>query len=648
MKQRALALRDVRLSGGFWQEKTRLVADVMLPYQWKALNDQIPGAEPSHALENFRLVAGEAAGRFVGMVFQDSDVGKWIEAACYSLVNHPDAVLASQVEEAIRLIGAAQQSDGYINTWVTLQAPDKRWTDLAWGHELYCGGHLIEAAVAHFQTTGKRHFLDIMIKYADCVIAEFGPGGPHGLDSCGHPEIELALMRLAEASNQTRFADLAKHFLDVRGRDPERFRDRQPLAFVFPPLTKAFEPEYFQGHAPLCDQHDADGHAVRAMYLYTALAQVWGLTHEPELKRALDRLWTSTVERRMYVTGNIGSQAFGERFTIDWDLPSDTAYAETCASIGLINWARAMLAAEIDGRYADTIERVLYNGALSGVSLDGQRYFYVNPLEVIPAVARARADHDHIKTERVPWFGCACCPPNIARLVASVASLAYGRTDGGLWVHQYMNCEADLELSGTQVHLSQQTDYPWDGEISLDIEPERKCRFALRLRIPAWCRDFRCAVNGQAVVDLQGNGYLTIEREWEAGDRVELTLGMETRFVRPHSRIAELAGKIAVMRGPLVYCAEEVDNGCDLHNLLLDPAPPSGSAAILERTDGGTFLHLPGFKETEHTESLYGELRSEGVSEPRTIILVPYYQWGNRRPGQEMRVWLRYAGGGRA
>lgn len=640
MKQRALALRDVRLSGGFWQEKTRLVAEVMLPYQWKALNDQIPGAEPSHALENFRLVTGEAEGRFVGMVFQDSDVGKWLEATCYSLVSHPDAELASQVEEAIRLVGAAQQSDGYINTWVTLQAPDKRWDDLAWGHELYCGGHLIEAAVAHFQTTGKRHFLEIMMKYADCVIAEFGPGKPHGLDCCGHPEIELALMRLAEASQEPRFADLAKHFLDVRGRDPERFRDKRAVAFVYPPLTKTFDPDYFQANVPLCDQHDADGHAVRAMYLYTALAQVWGLTLEPKLKRALDRLWTSTVERRMYVTGSIGSQAFGERFTIDWDLPSDTAYAETCAAIGLITWGKAMLAAECESRYADTIERVLYNGALSGVSLDGQRYFYVNPLESIPEVARVRADHEHVKTERVPWFGCACCPPNIARLVASVASLAYGLANDGLWVHQYMDCEADLALGGTRVHMVQKTDYPWDGQIDLTIEPERKCRFGLHLRIPAWNRNLRCTVNGQAAVDLRRNGYLSIDREWEAGDRVELTLEMETRFVRPHSRIAELAGKTAVMRGPLVYCAEETDNGKDLHNLLLDPLQLVGESAV-ERTAAGVVLRLPGYRETEHTDALYGDLKHEDVGEARTITLIPYHQWGNRRPGQEMRVWLR-------
>ncbi|HCM26350.1 MAG: hypothetical protein A2Z99_09200 [Treponema sp. GWB1_62_6] len=647
MKQQALALNAVRLSGGFWQEKTRLVAEVMLPYQWNALNDQIPGAEPSHALENFRLAAGEAAGAFAGMVFQDSDVAKWLEAACYSLVNHPDAELEAQVEEAVRLIAAAQQGDGYIDTWVTLQAPDKRWTDLAWGHELYCGGHLIEAAVAHFRTTGKRHFLDVMMKYADCVIAEFGPGKPHGLDCCGHPEIELALMRLAEASGQPRFAELAEHFLDVRGRDPERFRDRRPLAFVFPPLTKAFEPDYFQGNAPLRDQRDADGHSVRAMYLYTALAQVWGLTGEPALKAALDRLWTSTVERRMYVTGSLGSQANGERFTIDWDLPSDTAYAETCASIGLIFWAREMLAADGDGRYADTIERVLYNGALSGVSLDGQRYFYVNPLESIPEVARARQDHEHVKTERVPWFGCSCCPPNIARLIASVTSLAYGRTADSLWVHQYMNCEADLELGGTAIHVSQETDFPWDGAVSLSLEAARTCRFSLRLRIPSWCRAYHCSVNGQAVPDEQDKSYLRIERDWSSGDRVELALDVETRFVRPHSRIAELAGKVAVMRGPLVYCAEELDNGSDLHNLLVDPAGSVGGKSLPQKTDSGVVLQLSGSREKEHTETLYCEYQPEDIGEAGQITLVPYYQWGNRQPGQEMRVWLRNAGTGR-
>ncbi len=683
MKQQALELRNIRLSGGFWLKKTRLVADVMLPYQWKALNDQIPDAEPSHALENFRLVArgakgqftgtlsqnsneaksdetaccgllgypdgtissqDETMGQFGGTIFQDSDVGKWIEAACYSMVNNPDANLEAQIEEAIRLIGASQQSDGYINTWFTLKAPDKRWTDMAWGHELYCGGHLIEAAVAHFKSTGKRHFLEIMMKYADCVLAEFSPEGPHGKDCCGHPEIELALMRLAEASGETRYARMARHFLDVRGRYPERFINQKPLGFDFP-MTKSFDPDYFQGHEPLCDQHDADGHSVRAMYLFTALTQVLRISGEPELKKILDQLWESAVGRRMYVTGGIGSQANGERFTLDWDLPSDTAYTETCAAIGLIFWAREMLAADSDSRYADTIERIMYNGALSGVSLDGQSYFYVNPLETIPAVAHARHDHEHVKTERVAWFGCACCPPNIARLIASVASLAYGHTDRSLWVHQFMNSEAAVALDGTSVHVTQKTDYPWDGKIALTFIHSEPSFFDVNLRIPAWCRDFRCTVNGQEVTGSPEKGYLKIERNWTSGDCVELTLDMTARFVRPHSRIAELAGKTAVMRGPLVYCAEELDNGSDLHNLLVDPSLPVKCESTVEHTDGGITLRLSGFRETERSDALYGEWKSENAREAKPITLVPYYQWGNRKPGQEMRIWLRAIGG---
>ena len=647
MKQTHNGLSAIRLPKGFWQSKTKLVAEVMLPYQWQALNDQIPGAVPSHAVENFRIASGEQQGEFAGNIWQDSDVAKWLEAACHSLANYPDSLLASQVEEAIRLIGKAQQADGYINTWFTTKAPEKRWTDLVWSHELYSGGHLMEAAVTHFYTTGRTDFLDIMRCYADCLIPVFGPGGKHGQECCGHPEIELALMRLSEATGDRRYFDLAVLFMEVRGTDPGQFIGKKPLDFVIPE-TVWFGPDYFQAHQPLAEQRDADGHAVRAVYLYTALTQQYRRTRDPDLKTILDGLWDSATGRRMYLTAGIGSQAHAERFTVDWDLPGDTAYNETCATIGLIFWAWQLLLAEPDRRYSDIIERGLYNGALSGMSLDGTRFFYVNPLESVPRIACARHDHEHVKTSRVAWLGCACCPPNIARQVASVGDLSCHADDKGIWVHQYLDSQAELVLAGQGLGLRQETDYPWDGRVKLTLNPTKASHFSLHLRIPGWCADWTCRVNGQPVADRNlVKGYLDLERDWQPGDTVELDLPMNARFISPNSRVSELAGKVAVMRGPLVYCAEELDNGGDLHNLLVDPARPISSKALPEQADGGVVLYLSGFRETSHSNELYGDWQSMATAEAARITLFPYYQWGNRRPGQEMRVWLRTVGSGR-
>lgn len=632
----------IKLSDGFWKEKGRVVATEMLPYQWKALNDQIPGAEPSHALENFRIAAGESQGTFVGNIFQDSDVAKWLEAASYALATGAEAELEQHVEEAIRLIGKAQGADGYINTWFSLVGPDKRWTDLAWGHELYCGGHLIEAAVAHFQSTGSPKFLAIMSRYADGLFAVFGPGGTHAEDACGHPEIELALHRLADATGKTKYRDLAHHFVDVRGAHPEHFLDQKPLVDLNIPARRWSLPDYFQAQAPVRDQHHAEGHAVRAMYLYNAMARQAKHTGDPKLLAALGDLWSSVVDRRMYVTGGLGSHSEGERFSIDYDLPSDTAYTETCASIGLLFWAKAMLEIEPRSRYADEIERVLYNGVLSGMALDGKRFFYVNPLEVVPAVVRFRQDHSHVKTERVAWLGCSCCPPNIARVVASVGQYAWVNDGKSIRLDQFIASEAEFVLDSGPVRVTVNTDYPWDGAVSLTMGTARPARFALRVRIPGWCQSFTLSLGNHPLsVVPGGDGYVLLDREWSEGDEVQLVLDMPIRFLEAHPRATELAGKVAVARGPLVYCAEEADNGTDLHNLSVDPRAPASVDRQRDVLGGTVVVTVEGRRRAPRSG---GELYSlweanEGGNEP--VVLVPYHQWGNRRPGQEMRVWLR-------
>ena len=655
---RALGLRKVRVTGGFWAAKINMVAEEMLPYQWLALNDELPGAEPSHALENFRIAAGESAGEFKGTVFQDSDVAKWIEAASYSLSHHPDPELELRVDEAIRLIAKAQRPDGYVNTYFTVAAAGKRWLDLAWGHELYCAGHLIEAAVAHNASTGKTSLLEVARRNADCIDRAFGPGPGQIRGVCGHPEIELALFRLWRATGESRYRDLAAFFVEERGRDPAAFDDRQPLAaststpwlatsesygFVIP-KTKWFERDYMQNHAPVRSQPDATGHAVRAAYLYSAMAEEYSANGDETLLQAMRALWDSAVSRRMYITGGIGSQAHGERFTADYDLPSDTAYAETCAAIGLALWAAQMTGIEGDSRYADVFERALYNGVLSGVSLDGTKYFYVNPLEVVPNAVSSRYDHDHVQGERVEWNSCACCPPNIARLVASMASYLYGASEGTLWVHHYAESEAVVTLGGTELRVAQRTTYPWSGVIGLTLQPAREVEFSLRLRIPGWCSSYACKIGGREVrTESLDKGYLEIRRRWKPGDQVELNLDLEPRILCADPRVPELAGEVAIQRGPLVFCAESCDNGAGLHSLVLDPSGEIRADFDADLMGGSVRVTAAGLREEEPVAPsalLYREAGARTYKAVK-IVAIPYHQWGNRSPGDEMRVWLR-------
>lgn len=637
-----IPLPSVRITGGFWRARIDNVAGEVIPYQWRALNDQIPNAEPSHAIENFRIASGDSRGKFYGLIFQDSDVGKWIEAASYSLIDTPNPALEKIIDEAVDLIGRTQESDGYLGTYFRMTAPEKKWTDLAMGHEMYCGGHLIEGAVAYAAATGKRAFLDIMVRYADHLDRRFGKGPGKEIGYCGHPEIELALFKLYEATGETRYRDLARFFVDERGRHPEVLDNAKVIDWGGggPALNRWHQKDYYLDHAPVREQVHADGHSVRAMYLYSAMADQWRHTGDPSLGDALKRLWESATQRRMYVTGGLGSQATCERFTVDYDLPPDTAYAETCAAIGLVFWAWRMTQAEVDRKYADILERALYNGALSGISLDGKRYFYVNPLAVVPEVARFRKDHEHVKTERVQWLGCACCPPNIARLVCSVGQFLYTTDETGVWVHQYASGAAELPVPGGTARIEQETEYPWNGEILLRIAAADSGRpWTLRFRVPEYAEHPKATVNGNEVPCREGAaGYVELERNWKADDEVKISFDLPPRVIRAHPRLREAAGLVAVQRGPLVYCAEEIDNGKNLHLLRLrtdgpmetepDPDLPSGVRAIV----------AVGSKPQEAADGPLYAADAPGAEECR-IRLVPYYAWGNRGAG-EMRVWL--------
>jgi len=631
---------NVVFEDGFWAPRVRLMAEEVIPHQWKALNDQIPGAEPSHAVENFRIAAGEVQGTFHGMVFQDSDVAKWLEAASYSLQYAPNPELERLVDEVVDLLGRAQREDGYLNTYFTVAAPDGRWKDMSFGHELYCAGHLIEAAVAHHEATGKTNFLSIVRKYADLIRREIGPDPGQRRIYDGHEEIELALVKLYQATGDESYLQLAKYFIDERGRQPCFLLDEP--TFGGEAKDRWFHLDYFQAHAPVREQRTAEGHAVRAMYLYSAMADLARLTGDAGLKETLLRLWDNVTQKRMYITGGIGSQGHGERFTIDYDLPNDTAYAETCAAIGLVFWASRMFRLDPDAKYADVMERALYNGVLSGISLDGKRYFYVNPLEVHPPTAHFRHDMQHVKTERVPWFGCACCPPNIARLVASLNRYVCTAENGDVFYHLYAGSRSEWDVNGRTVRLAMKTDYPWDGRIDVAVECGEPVFFHLCFRWPGWADEAAVAVNGERV-DARGalhKGYIRLGREWRNGDRIRLHFPMRVKRMAAHPLVRENAGKVAVQRGPVVYCLEEVDNGPHLADIRLAANPQFETEFRHDLMGGIVVIRADGYRSDpeEWGDVLYREL--SGRLRKMTITFVPYACWGNRKKG-EMTVWVR-------
>ncbi|WP_017434278.1 glycoside hydrolase family 127 protein [Saccharococcus caldoxylosilyticus] len=633
-------IKNVKVNDKFWRKYMDVVKNEVIPYQWKALNDQIPDAEPSHAIENFRIAAGESEGEFYGMVFQDSDVAKWLEAVAYSLENDPDAELEKTADEVIELLGRAQQPDGYLNTYYTVKEPGKRWTNLRDNHELYCAGHLIEAAVAYFKATGKKRFLDIMCKYADYIDTVFGKGENQIPGYPGHQEIELALLKLYDVTGNERYLNLSKYFINERGRQPHYFDIEKKARGETKPFWFNDDYSYHQAHIPVRKQTKAVGHAVRALYMYTAMADLAAKTGDESLKETCKTLWENVTKRQMYITGGVGSSAFGESFSFDFDLPNDTAYAETCASIALVFWANRMLNLEMDGKYADVMERALYNGTISGMDLDGKKFFYVNPLEVWPK-ACTRHDKRHVKPVRQKWFSCACCPPNLARLIASIGHYIYSQKQNELFVHLYVGSEMNVEINGQIVGVSQKTDYPWDGTISFTISPESDCEFTLGLRIPGWCRGAQLKVNGEVadIIPLITKGYAYIKRIWQKDDQVELFLPMPIERIKANPNVRTNVGKVALQRGPIVYCLEEVDNEPNLPNIFL-PRNAELCASFEPDLLGGVTI-ITG-KAERIDESIWdNELYKPVDVQTRTVSLkaVPYYAWCNRKSG-EMLVWI--------
>ncbi len=635
--------KQVRINDAFWSRYRELVRTVMIPYQWEVMNDRVQGAEKSHAIANFRIAAGLEAGEFYGFRFQDSDVAKWLEAVAGCLAWRPDSSLEALADEVIELVGKAQAPDGYLNTYFTIAAPDRRWKNERDGHELYVAGHFIEAAVAYYRSTGKRALLDIMRRNAEHIDGVFGPGEGKKHGYPGHQVIEMALVRLHEATGEERWLRLAKYFLDERGGTPSFFELEAAERGEPGDKGKFGEGmlEYLQSHLPVREQEMATGHAVRAVYMYAAMAEVAARTADEGLARACRRLWTDLTRRQMFVTGGIGQQEYWEGFSFDYDLPNDMTYNETCASIGLVFWAKAMSRLECRGDYYDVAERALYNAVLGGMSLDGKKYFYANLLESVPSLIAERRDLDYAAPTRRAWFACACCPPNIARLIASLGAYVLSAGAEGIAVHLYIGCEAELEAGGTKVALRIEGDYPWSGSLRIGLSAERKARFPLRLRIPGWCEGATAKVGGSPVAAAAVDGYLSIDREWGQAELVELELPMPVRRLRANPAVRADAGKTALARGPLVYCFEEVDNGKHLWNLLVPRTARLQASRRPDLLGGVVAIEGEALRRTEDWgEELYRDDESSRV--PMAFRAVPYFAWDNRGEN-EMSVWMEEA-----
>jgi DUF1680 family protein len=648
-----LSLNQVQINDDFWNHYVSLVRNTVIPYQWEALNDRVPDAEPSHAIHNFRIAAGLETGEYHGWVFQDSDLAKWLEAVAYSLQQYPDAALEQTADETIDLIVQAQQSDGYLNTYYTIKEPGKRWTNLYECHELYCAGHMIEAAVAYFEATGKRKLLDAMCRFADYIDDVFGPqdGKLRGYD--GHQEIELALVKLYTVTKQEKYLQLACYFIDERGQQPDYFdgewerRGKTSIYRAGQTPAPSLSSIYNQSHLPVREQDTAIGHSVRAVYMYTAMADLARLTGDEKLLAACKKLWANMTQKQMYITGGIGSTHHGEAFSFDYDLPNDTVYAETCASIGLVFFAQRMLRLETRSEYADVIERALYNIIIGSMSQDGKRFFYVNPLEVWPQASAENPGKRHVKAERQKWFGCACCPPNLARILSSLGEYIYTTEAGRINCHLFIGSESTITLDDAgQVGLKQVCSLPWKGEATLELSLAQPRSFTLALRVPHWCDGQpQLLINGEKedAYTVQ-NGYAIIERIWTDGDTVTWLLPMEAHLIQANPLIRSNAGKAAIQRGPLVYCVEQADNGTPLASLSLQNGTRLKVEADADVLGGTVRIEAEGFRDA--TPAAWASASAEPYrrwapsAEPVALHAVPYFQWGNRGVG-EMAVWIR-------
>jgi DUF1680 family protein len=629
-RYRPVRFVDVSIEGPFWRERLDTVLARTIPSQHEKLAEygileSLKLPQPPPPLRFPRHPNG-----FTVQVFWDSDVGKWIEAASYALSHRRDGEIEAKIEAIIDDLERAQAPDGYLNCWYLGREPEKRWSNLRDNHELYNAGHLLEGAIAYYETTGRRRWLDIMERYLGHIYAVFGtgPGQRRGYD--GHEEIEIALVKLYHLTGERRHLDFAAYLINERGRQPHYFdierEERESRGWETQRYAQGSY-EYSQSHLPVREQRKVVGHAVRAMYLYTAMADLAAELDDAGLKRACEALWSDVMDTKMYVTAGLGPSAHNEGFTHDYDLPNQTAYAETCASVALAFWAQRMLHLDLDGKYADILELALFNGALTGLSRDGVHYFYANPLE------------SDGRPERWAWHTCPCCTMNVSRLVASISGYFTSVASDGVALHLYGGIRTTVEIAGTRVTLRESSNYPWSGDIRIDVDPTTPATFDLKLRIPGWCDGAAVAVNGAPVEAPAVNGYVTINREWAAGDFVTLDLPMPAVRVYANPAVIMDAGRVALQRGPLVYCLEEADNkGGRVQRFRLPRASDIKSAWDDSLFGGVVTLRAEAVAIDEGAfEQLY---RTTAPAEgPALLTAIPYYLWANRGRGS-MTVWM--------
>lgn len=672
---RPIDIRKAKVNDPFWHTVQETVRREVIPYQWEALNDRVEGAEPSFCMHNFRAAARlmerkalpgfneprytfrgfqtlpedkehPDPDKFYGFVFQDSDFYKWVEAVAYSLSNCPDPELEATVDGAIDVICAAQHESGYLDTYYILNGMDGAFTNLKDHHELYCLGHLIESAVAYYQATGKDKLLQAARRYADYVGQCFGPEEGKGKGYPGHEIAEMALVRLYETTGEKKYLELGKFFLDQRGTSPNYFLEEERRLAMdegrHEPKNDPAPYAYYQAHKPVREQDEAVGHAVRAGYLYSGMADMARLTGDESMFAACRRLWDSIVKEKLYITGGIGGTAVGEAFSYPYDLPNDTAYSETCAAISLAFFARRMLEIAPRSEYADVMELAMYNTVLAGMALDGRSFFYVNPLEVNPAACRTDTRLEHVEPVRQKWFGCACCPPNIARIVSSAAAYAFTERDDTLFTHLYMGSEITKEVGGTELRLTLESAMPWEGSASMTVHTDAPAACTLAFRLPGWCAN-PSVIGPEGMERTEKDGYVYLTGTWKDGDRVELDFPMEIRLNAANSRVREDLGRVAVTRGPICYCMEQKDNGEKLHLLRLDASAVSKGTVSSINIGGqdmamvelkGCRLGLP-----QKGAPLYTDY-AQPKEAPATLKFIPYYAWANRGEG-EMSVWVR-------
>lgn len=579
---------QVHIQDHFWSPRLSKHTSATLPVCIDQIENQ------TGRIRNFENAA-KGEGEHSGIFFDDSDVYKALEGMAYSLINNPNPELEKKADEWIDKFAAAQQPDGYINTFYTLTGLDKRWKNMD-KHEMYCAGHMIEAGVAYYKATGKRKLLDVCIRMADHMMTVFGPGKRHWVP--GHEEIELALVKLYQVTNEEKYLDFANWLIEERGHGHG---------------TKGgegeWDPFYYQDEKPVREMTDIAGHAVRCMYLYCGMADVAALKQDSGYIAALNRLWDDVVLRNMYVTGGIGSSRHNEGFTEDYDLPNMDAYCETCASVGMVFWNQRMNQFTGDSKYIDVLERSMYNGALAGISLAGDRFFYVNPLE-------SKGEH-----HRQAWYGCACCPSQISRFLPSIGNYIYGTSDNAIWVNLYIGNTTQINTDKAEVTLKQETEYPWNGTVKLTITSTTPLQKEIRLRIPGWCKQYTLSVNGEQTKAPLEKGYAILSNQWKSGNEITLSMDMPVEMVSADPRVKQNVGKRAIQRGPLVYCMEEIDNTNDFDQLEIAANTSFHTAFAPDFLEGVTTIKA----ETGN----------------QTINLIPYYAWDNREAGK-MKVWIDY------